>query len=77
MADLRSRGAINVYIDVKRLHRTASLNLLYTLEAAVLDMDWRDLPADLKNQLHHEVGERAKKGTASDFSVDPTAKKLT
>jgi len=54
--DLRRAGSITTYKMLKeRYPKKVSLNLLWGLEAAVRDMDWRDLTEtdkeDLKNQL--------------------------
>jgi len=33
----------------------ASLNALWGLQAALMDIDWRELPEELKDQLRVEV----------------------
>lgn len=43
LADLRGRGALDTFHAVRATHPRVSLNLLYALEAAVRDVDWRDL----------------------------------
>lgn len=53
--DLRIKGSVETYIALKRLQPRASLNLLYSLEAALLDMDWRDLPSDVKASLRRDL----------------------
>jgi len=34
-----------------------SLNALWGMQAALMEVDWRDLPAELKDQLLEELGE--------------------
>lgn len=34
-----------------------SLNMLYALQGALLDIPWNELPEDLKSQLREAVGE--------------------
>lgn len=55
--DLRRVGSVGAYLRVREAGLSASLNLLYALEAALMDIDWRDLPADLKAELRESVGE--------------------
>ena len=59
ITDLRKIGAVAAYARVKRVRPKASLNLLWALEGAVEDKDWREIGADrkqiLKRQLHRLV----------------------
>ncbi len=54
-ADLERVGSIGAYRLVRKQQRGASLLLLYALEAALLDVDWRKLPSDLKRRLREAV----------------------
>lgn len=56
ITDLRRAGSVTTYKILKeRCPKRVSLNLLWGLEAAIRNMDWRDLTEtdkeDLKNQL--------------------------
>lgn len=53
--DLRRAGSVGAYMKVKHAGFRASLNLLYALEATLLDIDWRELPADVKADLRESV----------------------
>jgi len=39
--ELRRRGAIPAYLQVKQQHHTASLNLLYALAGVLENVDWK------------------------------------
>ena len=41
IAQLQRLGAVTAFVRIKRKRPAASLNLLYALEGALLDMDWR------------------------------------
>jgi hypothetical protein len=50
--DLRAAGSITTYKILKeRYPKTVSLNLLWGLEAAIRDMDWRELTETDKEEL--------------------------
>lgn len=49
-------GAAEAYRRVLAAGGHPSLNLLWSLEAALLDLDWRDLPPERKAALQHEFG---------------------
>ncbi|MCA9230484.1 MAG: TfoX/Sxy family protein [Planctomycetales bacterium] len=56
-ADLERVGSVAAYAMVRRRQQGASLNLLWALEAARLDCDWRELTQEVKNQLRQELNE--------------------
>lgn len=57
VADLEEIGSVNAYRKVKeRFPAETSLNLLYALEGALLDLPWDDLPAGVKEELRTAVG---------------------
>ena len=58
-ADLAQIGAARAYQLIKRRQPKAGLNLLWSLAAALEDVDWRDLPAATKERLRTEAGEPA------------------
>ena len=54
--DLERVGSAAAYIQLKRLYpREISLNLLYGMEACILDIHWTKLPKDVKARLKDEV----------------------
>ena len=53
--DLEAVGIINAYNLCKAHGYNVSLNLLWALQAALLDMPWTQLPADIKNQLRQRL----------------------
>ena len=48
-------GALEAYRRALAAGTHPSLNLLWSLDAALLDLDWRDLPAQRKAQLREAV----------------------
>lgn len=50
-------GAAEAYRRVRAQGGDASRNLLWALEGALLDLDWRDLPEERKQALQREVDE--------------------
>lgn len=54
--DLERLGAAQAYLAVREQRPTASLNLLYALEGALLDVRWDHLPEDVRARLRREVG---------------------
>ena len=55
-ADLAGVGTVIAYRIVKESGYPASLNLLYGLESALRDIDWRDLELSEKERLRREAG---------------------
>jgi len=53
--DLEAVGVINAYNLCKAHGYNVSLNLLWALQAALLDMPWTQLPADIKDQLRQRL----------------------
>jgi len=54
-ADLQKVGSVAAYAMVRRQQSKASLNLLWALEAALRDIDWRELSAADKNDLRAQL----------------------
>ncbi|MFN9250267.1 MAG: TfoX/Sxy family DNA transformation protein [Brevundimonas sp.] len=55
--DLRALGSVEAYARVRMAAAPgASLNLLYALEAALREVDWRSLPPELRASLAAKVG---------------------
>jgi hypothetical protein len=48
-------GAVEAYQRALAAGGRPSLNFLWSLEAALLDLDWRELPAGRKAELRAEI----------------------
>lgn len=57
-AQLEQVGSIGAFLRVREQQPKVSLNLLYALEGALLDVHWAKLPADLKRRLQAAVKSR-------------------
>lgn len=54
--ELERLGSVEVYRRLKASRpRDVSLNMLYGLEAAILDIPWQHLPQDVKEQLRTQA----------------------
>lgn len=53
--DLAAAGAVAAFVKVRRAGFKPSLNLLYSLEGALLDCHWQDVPAARREQLVAEA----------------------
>ena len=52
---LRSLGAVEVYLRLRRERPDVSLNLLWAMSAGLDDRDWRDLTKEEKARLLAEL----------------------
>ena len=61
---LRAIGAVEAFEQVREDRPDVSMNLLWALEGALRDVDWRELTADDKARLRRELerGEEASDG---------------
>jgi hypothetical protein len=51
-------GAVEAYLRVKAAYpELVSLNMLYALQGAILDIPWNELPQEMKEDLRHQAGE--------------------
>lgn len=56
--DVAELGVVETYLRVKAAYpENVSLNMLYGLQAALLDIPWNELPHDIKNELKRQVGD--------------------
>ena len=56
--DVAKLGVVETYKRVKAAYpEKVSLNLLWGLQAALLDLPWNELPPDIKYELRKQVGE--------------------
>jgi DNA transformation protein len=54
--DVVALGVVETYNRVKAAYpEKVSLNLLYGLQAALLDISWNELPADIKAELKRQI----------------------
>ena len=54
--DVAKLGVVETFKRVKAVYpEKVSLNLLYGLQAALLDLPWNELPPDIKEQLKRQV----------------------
>jgi len=54
--DVVNLGVVDTYKRVKAAYpEKVSLNLLYGLQAALLDLPWNELPPDIKEELKQQV----------------------
>ncbi len=54
--DVAALGVVETYKRVKAAYPDkVSLNMLYGLQAALLDLPWNELPADIKAELKKQV----------------------
>ena len=56
--DVAKLGVVETYKRVKAAYpEKVSLNLLWGLQAALLDLPWNELPPDIKSELRKQVEE--------------------
>lgn len=55
LADLKKCGAMTAYQLIRHDHPQVSLNLLWALEGAILDVDWREIPEARKQELREQL----------------------
>lgn len=54
--DVARLGVVETYKRVKAAYpEKVSLNMLYGLQAALLDLPWNELPPDIKEELRRQV----------------------
>ena len=54
--DVVNLGVVETYKRVKAAYpEKVSLNLLYGLQAALLDLPWNELPPDMKEEFKRQV----------------------
>jgi DNA transformation protein len=56
--DLAEVGVIEAYLRAKEAYPDqVSLNLLYGLQAAMMDIDWKQIPENVKSDLREQAGD--------------------
>ncbi|MCB1215406.1 MAG: TfoX/Sxy family DNA transformation protein [Deltaproteobacteria bacterium] len=57
LEDLEKHGSVKCYKIIKSLYpRQVSLNLLWSLEGAIRDCDWKELSQEVKQKLILQLG---------------------
>lgn len=51
LKDLRKFGALETYLELKKTNPNITKNMLWALLGAELNVDWRELPVELKRDL--------------------------
>ena len=54
-ADLERIGSVNIYRILKENGCPVSLNLVWAIEGALADLDWRELSDHLKAHLRRQI----------------------
>ena len=62
--DLARVGSVEAYCRVREVHAHASRNLLWALEGALLDLDWRHLSERHRDELLQAATRRLGQRTA-------------
>jgi DNA transformation protein and related proteins len=58
LEEVANLGVVETYKRVKAAYpEKVTLNMLWGLQAALLDIPWNELPPDIKEQLRKEAGE--------------------
>lgn len=70
-AKLEEVGPAEAFRRVKEKHPEVNASLLWALAGALLDLDWRELPQDLKQHLLFEVEALEKKAAKAAAPVKP------
>lgn len=55
LEDIAAVGAVGAFLKIKRAGFKPSLNLLYSLEGALIGCHWQQLPEDRRSQLLTEL----------------------
>lgn len=63
--ELDRLGSLEAYLRAIAAGGHRSLNFLWSLDAALLDVDWRDLPPERKSLLRSQVAQEGPAGTSS------------
>lgn len=69
-ADIEKVGPLKAYALVRQAGLTASLNLVYALQAMLMDLHWQKLPADLRDELKVAVRLMADGGDPPPWNSD-------
>ncbi|HZG56244.1 TfoX/Sxy family protein [Paenibacillus sp.] len=60
LEELAAVGSVEAYWRIREKHDGVNIVALYAMEGALLDMHWNELPPEVKDALHEQVGYRPK-----------------
>ena len=53
--DLKKSDLVDVYLCLEEIGTNVSLNMLWAMVGAVMDIDWRDVPIEIKDELKDKI----------------------
>ena len=53
--DILELGPVTIYFILKSRGFDVSMNMVYALQGAIMDLHWNELPSDVKNDLIEQV----------------------
>lgn len=53
--DIDDLGPVTIYFILKSRGFDVSMNMVYALQGAIMDLHWNELPKDVKNDLIQQV----------------------
>jgi DNA transformation protein len=53
--DIEDLGPVTIYFILKSRGFDVSMNMVYALQGAIMDLRWNELPNDVKNNLIEQV----------------------
>lgn len=56
-SQIEAIGSVEIYRRLRQVGIPASLNLVYALEASILDIDWRELAPEAKVDLKQQIAD--------------------
>ncbi len=57
LEDLRRVGGLETYLELKKIDSNVTRNMLWALLGAELNMDWREIPIEFKEQVLVNISE--------------------
>ena len=54
-ADLERLGSVEIFRLLKQQGYPVSLNLVWAIEGALADQDWREIPSELKREIQRSL----------------------
>lgn len=58
---LKAKGVVQTYLELKAIKPAVSLNLLYAMQAALLDLPIFQLPREIKSDLRQQLARDQKR----------------
>jgi DNA transformation protein and related proteins len=55
LEDLEEKGVVATWKALQNFHEGANKNMLWAMMGAVMDLDWREIPIELKEQIKKEL----------------------